>query len=64
MGGLPEDDGKFVCAVLGIAQGVGVALSIAGIRQFVSSGSTSAGDASLHVAYLPGGAVGSLRGKF
>ena len=64
MGGLPEDDGKFVCAVLGIAQGVGVALSIAGIRQFVSSGSTSAGDASLHVAYLPGGAVGSLQGKF
>ena len=64
---LPEadgDDGKFVCAVLGIAQGVGVALSIAGISQFVSSGSPSAGDASLHVAYLPGGALGSLQGKF
>jgi hypothetical protein len=62
-----NDGGKGVVGLLGVAQAVGVTLSIIGIVKFVNSGkpeSTAASDMMITVARTPGGAVGALRGRF
>jgi hypothetical protein len=62
-----DDGGKGVVGLLGVAQAVGVTLSIIGIIKFVNSGkpeSTAASDMMITVARTPGGAVGVLRGRF
>jgi hypothetical protein len=65
---LPEADGadgKGISAALGVAQGVGVVLTVIGVSVYVNSKSdTSARISSFGVVPTPGGAEGAVVGVF